>query len=236
MIDVALDIETIPSGISEELEQVLFKSIEPKPVSAPKNWKDPAKIQKYVEDGQLAAAEDAEKQKAEIRDQYALSPMTGRVACICLYGFKNHKEEIVHRIINKDEEKLLRDFWTTCSQLSNNAQGVLRFVTFNGKSFDIWFLRVRSAMYGIKPSISIDSRRFYSEKHFDVREILTNFGQVKRGKLNEWAVAFGLGQKIAEGSQVKDMWDRGEFDQISDYCLDDCVKTYNLFAPLSLQF
>lgn len=224
-IDIAFDLETVALDVSPELESELFAGIALSPISPPTTKKDKENPEAYYEKKELEQAEKLDEKKREIQAGYALSPLTGRVACICIYG-----QNISERIVFEDESLIISGFWAALARLSSGRS--LRFISFNGKQFDAWFLKVRSAVHGIKPTVRIDTRRFYSEQHFDVREILTNFGQQNKGKLGQWAHAFGVAPKISEGAAVAEMWKNKEYDKLTDYCLQDCITTYELYQKL----
>lgn len=235
LIEVAFDIETVPAELPPELESELIPNPAPETISPPSNWKDPVKIQEYIDKKSVEQVEKIEKEKQEVRESFSLSPMTGRVACACLFpvyyesGIRVHDGGI--RVVDLDEKVLLLKFWSMLAMLREEAYN-LKIVSYNGKEFDGHFLRVRSAINGVKMPFRIDQRRFTTDPHFDVREVLTNFGANKKGKLGQWAAAFGLGKKLTEGSKVKELWDAGKYEELCDYCLQDCIITHQMFKKL----
>jgi uncharacterized protein YprB with RNaseH-like and TPR domain len=56
---------------------------------------------------------------------------------------------------------------------------MIRFITFNGRSFDAPFLIVRSAVHRIKPSVNLIPNR-YDKYHIDLFDQLSFYG-VSRG-------------------------------------------------------
>ena len=76
-----------------------------------------------------------------------------------------------------------------------------KIITFNGKSFDIPFIKIRAAILGIQiPPLS--SRKYETDRHFDVREILTNFGANQKGTLKEWSIVFGCEPPKDSGKDI----------------------------------
>jgi hypothetical protein len=219
-IEVAFDIETVAAPEIPELTQNLLAKI-----TVPATHKKPEAIQKYKDDAAL-----------DMRSEAGLTPMTGRIAAICMYGKTAEGKGIDIRIIEPDEKVLLEIFWKKAYDLYKESKGSLQWISYNGKSFDVWFIRVRSALHGITPTVRIEQKRFDTNGHFDVRECLTNFGGNNKGKLDDWCIVFGIPRKIAEGSQVQSMWDSGEHDKITDYCLGDCVSTFLLKKKIERYF
>jgi hypothetical protein len=215
MNEIAFDIETIPDpNIPPELEAELFKDI-----VAPANYKSEEKIAEYVLN-----------KKLEIRQGFALSPTTGRVASVALYGECEPTVEIAYTV--EDEFQILFAFWETVHQLHNRFRGAVRWISYNGKSFDLPFLIARSAKYKIKPKVLIDMKKFDLTRHFDLIDALSNFGAAKKTKLDYWLMAFSLPRKTESGAHVGDMWDAGRYEDISQYCLDDCKRTLWLYQPI----
>jgi hypothetical protein len=241
MTDITLDIETIPGDVPKALEERLFAGLAMPEISAPAGWKDEGKIRSHIAAKTEEAAAKLEDKKREIRSEYALSPLTGRVACIvCLIQSPamGRLEPLVLRWLDVSEEKLLARFWSDIRDQIRKWGGnlVARWITFNGKDFDVPFLRVRSAVNRITPAVSIDTRRFDWRYHFDVRELLTNFGKNQKGKLDDWCEVFGVGSKSSSGENVSKLWTEGKFDELLDYCEQDVRLTNQLAQRLMTVF
>lgn len=227
---IAFDIETV--GLSIPIEEEMEArpdvfAVDESEIVPPKNYKSEEAIAGYIQRTRLKRVEEREKRIEEMRSEYALDPATGRVACVSLYGTDAKGEEIAVSFIHNDEVKLLTEFWHTLKAIS--ARGPMRLVGFNSKSFDVPFLHIRSAVHDIRPAYRIDQRRYYSDYHCDLRDILTNFDNRKKGKLNYYAKLFGVQQKSGSGSMVDGWWKNGEHEKIASYCLDDCRATYQVF-------
>ncbi|MEM7455055.1 MAG: 3'-5' exonuclease [Planctomycetota bacterium] len=113
-------------------------------------------------------------------------------------------------------------------------------ISFNGRTFDIPLLELAAFRYGISipdwfnfHEKSFDQRRNrYNQKaHFDLQEVLTNFGATRlTGGLNLVANMLGRpGKMEIAGHMVQEMYDRGELAQINDYCRCDVLDTYFVF-------
>src|SRR5439155_19457507 len=128
---------------------------------------DPETIPSRAREILLDVATEEDRQK--IIESLALDPCTGRIICIGVHWLELDRSRAY---CQPDERELLANFWSDMGQIRPQ-----RFVTFNGKSFDFPYINIRSAIMGvpIPRDILLDTRRFSTERHFDVREILTNF-------------------------------------------------------------
>ena len=130
------------------------------------------------------------------------------------------------------EKEMLQKFW----------QGVLRyneFVTFNGKSFDLPFLLIRSAVNQVKPTKNLMSNRYLSSqkfgcKHIDLLDELTYYGAVrKKGNLHLWSRAFNITSPKAQGvtgDDVSRLFAEKKYLDIARYNVGDLVATKELFG------
>jgi hypothetical protein len=242
MNEIAFDIETIPDpNISPELEEALFKTIIlPKElceeISVPRSWtkKSEAQREQYLADAKVnrenKIAEYILNKKLEIRGDFALSPTTGRVASVAFYAECERGIEMAYTL--EEELETLRAFWHAVQDIHEEFRGAVRWISYNGKSFDLPFLIARSAKYKIKPKVLIDTKRFDLTRHFDLIDALSNFGAARKTKLDYWLMAFGLPRKTESGANVGDMWDAGRYEDIGNYCLEDCKRTLWLYQPI----
>ena len=113
-------------------------------------------------------------------------------------------------------------------------------VTFNGRSFDVPLLELAAFRYGISiPSWFASGLRSYEQPrnryntnaHFDLQELLVNFGATRfHGGLNLAANLLGKpGKMDVQGDMVQDMYNQGRLDEINDYCRCDVLDSYFVF-------
>jgi predicted PolB exonuclease-like 3'-5' exonuclease len=113
-------------------------------------------------------------------------------------------------------------------------------VSFNGRTFDLPLLELAAFRYGISvpswfnlaaKSFEQYRNRFNMEAHFDLQELLTNFGATRfTGGLNLAANLIGKpGKMDVQGHMVQDMYDAGKLAEINDYCRCDLLDTYFVF-------
>ncbi len=172
------------------------------------------------------AADDAAREA--VLERMGLDPSTGRIVCIGVHWIEVDRSRAY---CQSDEMELLSNFWSDLAQIRPT-----RFVTFNGKSFDFPFINIRSAILGvpIPRDLLLDTRRFSTDRHFDVREVLTNFDRYKKGTLEYFCQVFGVASPKdgMDGSQVEAYFKQGRLDEIARYCLDDCRATGELYRRL----
>jgi len=113
-------------------------------------------------------------------------------------------------------------------------------VTFNGRGFDIPLLELAAFRYGLSiPAwFALKTRayeqprnRYNTDSHFDLCDILTNFGATRlTGGLNLAANLIGKpGKMDVQGKMVQDLYNQGELERINNYCRCDVLDTYFVF-------
>jgi predicted PolB exonuclease-like 3'-5' exonuclease len=132
-----------------------------------------------------------------------------------------------------DEGQLLEDF----SRFVGRQRTVL--VTYNGRSFDLPVIALRSLCHGVPLPWYYQERgvryRYSEEGHIDLCDWLTDHGATRSGSLDAMARLIGLPGKVGvDGSQVEGMFLAGSLDQIQRYCLADVVQTAFVFLRFRL--
>ncbi|MDZ4782725.1 MAG: 3'-5' exonuclease [Planctomycetia bacterium] len=113
-------------------------------------------------------------------------------------------------------------------------------VSFNGRGFDIPLLELAAFRYGIAvptwfnlqlKSFEQPRNRYNLDAHFDLQELLTNFGSSRfNGGLNLVANLLGKpGKMDVQGCMVQDLYNEGKLQEINDYCRCDVLDTYFVF-------
>lgn len=175
---------------------------------------------------------DSPEERQAMEGGFALDPCTGRIICIGVYWLEVDRSRAYY---GSEEVELLANFWSDLAQIRPT-----RFVTFNGKSFDFPYISVRSAILGV-PSprdILLDTRRFATDRHFDVREALTNYDRYRKGTLEFFCEIFGVPSPKdgIDGSKVGQYFAEGRLDEIARYCLADCKATGELYRKVRPYF
>ena len=115
-----------------------------------------------------------------------------------------------------------------------------KFITFNGRSFDLPIMELAAFRYGINAGdwfqesargFEKPRHRFNSVAHLDLQDLLTNYGASRfSGGLNLAASLLGKpGKMDVQGDMVQDMFDNGDLAAINDYCRCDVLDTYFVF-------
>ncbi len=113
-------------------------------------------------------------------------------------------------------------------------------VSFNGRTFDIPLMELAAFRYGVSvpgwfnfqaKSFEQPRYRYNLDAHFDLQELLTNFGSTRfTGGLNLAANLLGKpGKMDVQGHMVQDLFNEGKLAEINDYCRCDVLDTYFIF-------
>ncbi len=212
MNTLTFDIETIPQlgPLSEVQKEELNKNLE----------------SKFKKLDRPPTEEELKKFKGEVM---ATNPLLGQIVCIGVHEVRGTSVKNVGII--GDEEYILRSFW----DLIKDFDGV--FISFNGIGFDVPFIIKRSMHYGIKPTNNgfLDTRKYQTVPHFDVRLVFSNYDSYASGKLELICELLGVesskqGDIKADG--VEDAYLSGQINKIKEYCLRDVKATYEVYKIL----
>jgi DNA polymerase elongation subunit (family B) len=185
----------------------------------------------------------------DLKDGLGFSPLTGVIVAIGMYDAEREKGAVYYQASPKGEGKekdfekdnckfevmsekeMLMRFWTIVEKYDT-------FVTFNGRSFDVPFLMVRSAIHGIRPSKNLLSNRYLNyqpgnARHIDLLDQLSFYGALRRkGSLHLWCHAFGIESpktQGVDGDDVKGLFETGKSEVIAKYNARDIVATAKLY-------
>jgi len=136
----------------------------------------------------------------------ALSPLTGRITCIC---YKVHGGALPPICFCGDSEaKIIADFVAAVDQANPT-----KLIAYVGWAFDVPFVRVRAMLHGIKlPAI------FWND-----RAIIDPWSILRRGKSGkqvDFAKLFSS-DIIGTGFECLDWFSKGDFDKIKEHCGSD---------------
>ena len=130
------------------------------------------------------------------------------------------------------EHELLLKLWY---RLSSRNGKPIRLITFNGRSFDLPVLAIRSAQLGVQPSISPAPYRYDVSEHCDLAEVLTGFGATRMYSLEWWCERLGIEspKTKVDGAKVGELWRDGKLDDVATYVLGDVRAEARLFRRLA---
>jgi 3'-5' exonuclease len=134
---------------------------------------------------------------------------------------------------DREERELLVDF----SRFVGRAHPVL--VTYNGRSFDLPVIALRSLCHGVPLAWYYRDRgvryRYSEEGHLDLCDWLADHGATRSGSLDAVARLCGLPGKVGvDGSQVEGLYRGGQLASIQSYCLADITQTAFVFLRFRL--
>lgn len=182
---------------------------------------------RWFDPGAADEMTEAER-KAEAERRFSLWGATGRVIVIGLHNPDSGQSRI---LASDDEAGILTEFWELIQ-----AFGLQ--ITFNGKNFDFPFLKMRSAVLGVKPSVQLDCRRYSRQPHYDLREVLSQFENRRPGGLDFYCSLFGIPspKQGLSGDQVGEAYREGRLQEIADYCQADVEATGALYQRVKDYF
>jgi len=148
-------------------------------------------------------------------------------------------------LVSLDEPKYRPHIMTDLFWRGWQAYKEPTLVTFNGRGFDLPLLELAAFRYGISvpgwfalkaKTYDQPRNRYNIESHFDLCDILTNFGATRMtGGLNLVANLIGKpGKMDTQGYMVQDLYEQGELERINNYCRCDVLDTYFVFLRVAV--
>ena len=217
---VVLDIETI-QPTREEWARLAGKPS----ASALERGEEPA---------DLFAAGAQEEQRRLDDEQYAKSAFDGTFSSIVCIGLLEFSDQMEPRgavaWFGGNERELLRQFWSRLAQIRPAL-----FITHNGLGFDLPFIRKRSVIHQVKPSLDINLAKFRTEPVYDTMAVWSNWDTRGWVKLDVLARALDVETKSGSGEQVATMWGKGQGLELARYCLQDTYVTYACYCRMTFR-
>jgi len=182
-----------------------------------------------------------------IRGRTGLSPLTGQIVAIGVLAGDSDQGAVYYqapgtegqeieedgiKLVAMSEPEMLTKFWQV-------VQSRRLVVGFNSRSFDAFYLNIRSAVHGIRPSVDLMSNRYLGSqrgqvRHVDLLDQLKYYGAVYGSGLNlhMWCRALGIespkGSGI-DGSKVGELFAAGRYQDIARYNIGDLFSTRELY-------
>jgi len=194
----------------------------------------------------LDASISDEESVIQAENNLGLSPYTGQIVAIGVLDSDTQKGAVYYQAPNKSiagrdidgiklavtsEKDMLVKFWEL-------AERYTEFVSFSGRTFDIPYLVIRSAIHGLRPSKDLMRGRYLYQQapnalQIDLRDQLCFYGAISGlGGLHLACRAFGIETpkdgKI-DGGKVGDYFKNGQFEEIAEYNARDLVSTRELY-------
>ena len=177
---------------------------------------------------------EARTQREKQEESYERSSFDGtysRIVCIGLLLFSDAMETRgAVSWYGADERELLRQFWARLKDIRPSL-----FITHNGLGFDLPFIKKRSIIHRVKPSMDINLARFRTEPVYDTMAVWSNWDMRGWVKLDVLARALQVETKSGSGKQVAEMWAQGRGRDIAEYCLQDTYVTYACYQRMTFR-
>ena len=184
----------------------------------------------------------------DVKNELSFSPLTGEVVAIGLLDYHKNEGAVYYQAPGQKnaelkeegisfkqmtEKEMLQKFWELATRYEI-------FITFNGRTFDIPFLMVRSAIHGVRPTKDLMQGRYpwqqrnNSAIHIDLIDVLSFYGATRRkGSLHLWSRAFGIESPKAggvSGEDVGPLFKKKKFLEIARYNVGDIRATRELYT------
>jgi hypothetical protein len=222
-LKIYLDAETLPPEMNEQqLED--FKAN----IKAPANYKDEAKIEKWLED-------NLEKKYRDL----AKTSSTAHVATLA-YGLNNKAIECAYTE-DRNEKLILETFYSdivAAIEYELDGEGgyddsnhEILWVGYNCRKFDLDLLWKRAKVHGLNNLADLIPRSRFDKSVIDLMEVFQGPNTMDFVSQDKVCKYFGIEGKPdgIDGSKVYDFWMAGEYERIAEYNIDDVEKVKQLY-------
>ena len=211
MANLVLDIETVPRPIIDEaVEEVIAQ-------------KTQARIEK--------TGDNPENAESLIR---SVSPFFGQVLCVGMRWLQDDGSSRDKVVCESNEEVTLQVFFDIINHPSTRG---VKFVHYNGMGFDIPFLMIRAAHFGIAVTNQkfTNLRRFTFDNHIDLMLYLCNWNSYNSVSMDIACRSFGISspkEGEVKGDTVAKAYDEGNIEAVNEYVMRDVEATHQLYEKL----
>ena len=176
-------------------------------------------------------AEERQKNEDALYEKSSFDGTFSRIICIGLIVLTDAMEpQGSVSWYGPNEKELLRQFWAKLGQL---RPGLL--ITHNGLGFDLPFIRKRSVIHQIKPTLDVPLAKFRTDPVYDTMAVWSNWENRSWVKLDVLARALNVETKSGSGKQVAEMWEKQQGREIAEYCLQDTYVTYACYCRMNFR-
>ena len=210
MTTLFLDIETIPTDLDWVIDDLRAK------IKPPAQYKKPESIAEWME-------ANAEQALADAIHSTGLDGSYGRICCIG-YAFDDEPVQTVGTHLQMGEYTMLQDFAADL-----NGKKIDCVVGHNLASFDLPYIRKRAIIHGVKLNLPFDSKPWGNE----IFDTMLKWDAKKFISADKLARVLGIeGKGDVDGSMVWDMYQRGEYQSVADYCADDVRMVRDIYKRM----
>jgi predicted PolB exonuclease-like 3'-5' exonuclease len=166
----------------------------------------------------------------------ALSPYLGWICCISLVrqidGEDRMRESYSYTARTRlDEHDLLVNFWQDLGRLPDRG---VTWITFNGKNFDVPFLKLRTLHHGLAPTRQdlLDDYPYNDEPHCDL------WHELERASLDDACDLLGVPtpKDDMDGAGVWPAVQDGRMSDVVEYCEKDVIATLRCYLKSQAAF
>ena len=132
------------------------------------------------------------------------------------------------------EAVLLQEFMAICAG-SRGKREIQRYITFNGKGFDLPTLIHRAAIHEIRPAASLlraaNAKPWESDLHVDMASAFRFGAATGRYSLEAFALAYGMAKPKADsdGSKLGTFVEQKDAESLFQYVMGDVETTAKLY-------
>ncbi len=181
------------------------------------------------------------------QNDLGISPFTGEIVALGVLDTATSKGAVYYqapalksdpggavegvKLATLGEKAMLEKFW----ELSTRYE---EFVTFSGRTFDIPFLFIRSAIHNLRPSKDLMRGRYLYQqapnaRHIDLYDQLRFYGSMAHlGGLHLACRAFGIETSKdgeIDGAKVGEYFKAKKYQEIAEYNARDIIATAELY-------
>ena len=204
-------------------------------------------LTRWIKEQAINDEEKYQQSLTTLKNGLGFSPLTGCIVAIGMYDPARERGAVyyqapgvvVHdherdgfKYMARTEQEMLRVFWSIVAQYDE-------FVTFNGRSFDVPFLMVRSLVHRLRPSKNLVSQRYLDKqmrgaRHIDLCDQLSFYGAVwKKPSLHLVCRALGIPSPKTQGvtgEDVAHLFRTKEYQALAWYNARDVLATSEIFT------
>jgi 3'-5' exonuclease len=178
-----------------------------------------------------ADAEERRRIEDELYEKSSFDGTFSQIVCIGLVMFSDAMDpQGALCWYGSNERELLHKFWAKIGQIRPSL-----YITHNGLGFDLPFIKKRSIIHQVKPTVDISLAKFRTEPVYDTMAIWSNWDMRGWVKLDVLARALNVETKSGSGKQVAAMWEKGQGKDIAEYCLQDTYVTYACYSRMNFR-
>lgn len=211
-MNIYLDIETIPTQ-NAELQTYVCENLK-----APANYKDPEKINAWLEENR-AVAVDKTSLDGALGEVVVISVAVNDNAPVTFYREDWQAQERERDILTRFNEYLRAE--------ANKCRTVPKFIGHSITKFDDRFIFQRSVINGVKP--------YYTTNRQNTYDTMTEWaGYGNTVALDKLCKVLGVEQKgDIDGSKVWQYVQDGKINEVAEYCAKDVERVRQVYKRMN---